>query len=183
MKKFLAFLTIVIFLLCTSPVSAHFLATDKNIGAVLHIDPGDEPLVGQQTSFFFEFKDKDNRFDPKNCDCTFVISNNGNNIYSQPLFQNSSSPTLTNAAVFYTFNQKGAYKIIVNGKPTSPNVFKEFNLKWNLRVDDRGDGNDSAGQNKSFFSTHFLHLIIIGIGAMTFLYLLYNDSKKQKKSR
>src|SRR5882672_6466726 len=69
------FIILVLFFVAT-PVEAHFLASDRNIGAVLHVDPNDQPIAGSQTSFFFEFKDKQNKFKAENCDCTFAIDEN-----------------------------------------------------------------------------------------------------------
>jgi hypothetical protein len=183
MKRLLAALTMIIFLLNTSPVSAHFLATDKNIGAVLHIDPSDDPVIGQQTSFFFEFKDKDNKFDPKNCDCIFLILENGNTIYTQPLYQNNSNPTLSNGSAFYTFRNKGAYEINVTGRSTKRDAFKSFNFKWSLRVEKTAALKNSTNNFSSFFSIHFAHLVIIGMGVSVFFYLIRNNAKKKKVTK
>src|SRR5947207_173429 len=84
-------------------VSAHILQTDKNIGAVLHIDPEDDPIAGEQSGFFFEFKDIQNKFEPKNCTCTISIIRENKEIYSQPLFQDNVNPSLSNSSLFYTF--------------------------------------------------------------------------------
>lgn len=182
MKKIFTVFTTIIFLLNASPVSAHFLVTDKNIGAVLHVDPGDEPVVGQLTSFFFEFKDKDNKFDPKNCECIFTITDSGKTVYTQPLYQNTSSPSLSNGVALYTFSKEGAYEIKVTGKRTAQNEFSSFSLEWNLRVVKGSDGASSAiNSNSSFFSTHTVHLIIIGIGVVVFFVLIKNNSKKKEK--
>src|SRR5437899_1430767 len=101
MKKF--FIFFFSFLLFTnisvSIVEAHVLVYDHDIGAIMHIDPDDAPVAKEQSAFFFEFKDTKNKFDPVNCDCTFTISENGTEIYSQPLFQNSPKPSLSNASV------------------------------------------------------------------------------------
>src|SRR5438270_44822 len=84
-------------------VSAHILQTDGDIGAVLHMDPEDDPIAGVQSAFFFEFKDRQNKFQPKKCNCIFEIEENGKNIYTQPLFQNDANPSLSSTSVFYTF--------------------------------------------------------------------------------
>ena len=104
MKIFFLLLVIVfISLKSVSPVYAHFLATDRNIGAILHVDPNDQPVAGSQASFFFQFLDKQNKFDPQHCDCTFEINENGKTVYSQSLFKSNSNPSLSNASAFYTF--------------------------------------------------------------------------------
>src|SRR5438045_57931 len=95
------FLFTFVFWLNPHIVSAHVLKTDGNIGAVLHIDPDDDPIAGSQASFFFEFKDIQGKFQSQNCDCTFSIAEDGKEIFSQPLFQNNSNPSLTSASVFF----------------------------------------------------------------------------------
>src|SRR5690242_16418271 len=112
MEKKLFIILAFFFVLVTNPVRvfAHFLATDGNIGAVLHVDPNDAPVAGSQTSFFFAFKDKQNKLKPTNCECTFEIIENGINVFSQPLFTNNNS-SLTSANVFYTFPKIDVYEI------------------------------------------------------------------------
>lgn len=188
MKKTLIFifflLSIFVF---TQKAEAHFLATDRNIGAMLHVDPNDEPIAGSQASFFFEFKDKEGKFTPQNCDCTFAIIENGKEIFSQPLFQNIADQNLTNASVFYTFPQRAVYTIHVIGKPLTSNAFQPFMLTWNFRVDQVANGQGSIEQNKSnFFTTHFIHahlIHLIGGGAILLFFLIviaYTQLQKRK---
>ena len=66
-------LFIVLSSLFPSITQAHILITDEGIGAVVHINPDDDPIVDSLTSFFFEFKDQKNKFQPKLCDCRVVI--------------------------------------------------------------------------------------------------------------
>lgn len=132
MKKYLT-LFILCFLLFSPPVFAHVLQSNGAIGAVLHIDPEDDPIVGQQASFFFDFKDKQSKFKPENCECTFSISENGKEIYSQALSNSSAS---------YTFTKKGSYKIKISGKPQENADFKPFVLTYD--VDTEREANSST---------------------------------------
>lgn len=175
MKKIivLTFLLLNIFVF-TPKAQAHFLATDRNIGAILHVDPNDEPFAGSQASFFFEFKDKEGKFTPQNCDCIFSIVENGKEIYSQPLFQNNANQNLTNASVFYTFPQRDVYTIQVIGKPLTPNTFQPFTLTWNFRVDQQTSGQDRTSNNPliaHFIHAHVIHLI--GGGAILLFFLIF----------
>jgi hypothetical protein len=140
-----------------TPTFAHILASDKNIGAVLHVNPNDDPIAGSQTSFFFEFKDKENKFRPDNCDCTFSIIENEREIYAQPLFQDNTDPSLSNASVSYTFPQKDVYRVKVIGKPLSENDFQPFTLTWDFRVDKQV--NQTSQTNNT--STKLLNYIIV----------------------
>lgn len=155
-----------------SPVSAHVLKSDGNIGAVLHIDPDDDPIVGSPAGFFFEFKDKQNRFTPQNCDCTFSVTEDGKQLFSRPLFQNSQNPSLENSSVFFTFPERNVYQVKVSGTPNTPGAFQSFTLTYDVRVareapNQSANPSQTAGQPApSWISTHIPHLIggaIVGI--------------------
>lgn len=184
MKKifFITVISVIVSLSFVQNAKAHFLATDNNIGALLHVDPNDDPPAGEQASFFFEFKDRQNKFQPKNCDCSFSITENGSVIYAQPLFQNNQNPNLTNASVFYTFPQKDVYLVTVVGKPLNPNQFQPFTLSWNFRVDQIASAKPTTATYKlDFFSTHFVHFIGGGIMLLLFLgYIIYTKLQKRK---
>lgn len=159
----------------TPSAQAHFLVTDRNIGAVLHIDPNDEPIAKSQASFFFEFKDKENKFQPTNCNCTFSIVEDSKEIYSTDLFQNNTNPSLSNASVFYTFPERNVYQIKVVGTPKTPDAFQSFVLVWNFRVDQEASvspvsSNGQSQTNSNWFSLHAGHLIAAGA---VFLFLIF----------
>lgn len=146
--------------LSISSVSAHALKTDGNIGAILHIDPDDDPIAGSQSGFLFEFKDKQNKFTPQNCDCTFSIIEDGKEIYVQPLFQNNQNPSLDSASVFFTFPERNVYQIKVAGKPTPSDAFQPFSLVWDVRVARAAPNiaTNSSPVNQSWFLVHLPHL-------------------------
>lgn len=161
-------LIIILFLAFTSQASAHVLKTDGAIGAVLHVDPNDEPKAGEQASFFFEFKDRNGKFDPKNCDCTFKILENGNPLFTQGLFDQSSEPSLSSASVFYTFEKGGVYQIQVIGKPASDGDFQSFRLNYDIRVEN-ADGKPKTETN---FLSDYVPYMIVGL-AVAFLLVYY----------
>lgn len=160
---------------------AHVLITDKNIGAILHIEPDDDPIAGGQSSFFFEFKDTQNKFDPQKCDCTFTILENGNQIYAQPLFQNNRNPNLASASVFYTFPKKDVYQIQVIGRPYTPSDFQPFTLVYNVRV--ARTANQSSVQNSGFFAAHMIQFLIGGIFLLVFAMLIVANYVKGSSNK
>jgi len=115
-------------------IEAHVLKTDGSVGAVIHVSPEDDPVTRESTDFYFEFKDKEGKFIPENCDCNGIILQGGKEVYSAPLFQNSTNPSLENASFSYTFPEKDIYKVQVSGKPTTPGAFEPFTLEWDIRV-------------------------------------------------
>lgn len=123
-----------VFLFSWVPAYAHVLENGPSIGAVMHISPSDDPAAGEQSLIFFEFKDKENRFDPSLCDCVFTVMRNSQKIYTQDLLAGNSQPNLSNINVVYTFPEKDTYKIIVSGKPKKDQAFDEFNLEYEVKV-------------------------------------------------
>lgn len=115
--------------------SAHVLESNNTVGAVMHITPNDNPVAGEESGFFFEFKDKENKFRPDNCTCTFSILQSGKEIYSQSLFQNTTDPSLTNVSILYTFPKKGTYLVKVTGEPTAVGIFEPFTLSYDIMVE------------------------------------------------
>lgn len=185
LKKYF-FLLIIVGLLLKYPglVSAHILKTDGYIGAVLHIDPDDDPIVNKQTGFFFEFKDKQNKFTPQNCNCTFSISEDNKEIFSQPLFQNSTSPSLDSASLFFTFPEKNVYQLKVTGQPNTPDAFQKFTLVYDIRVA-REDSTpqqtvaNSSGGLTDWIKSHVIHLVggFLVLGFLIFVLVKQSRSK------
>jgi len=173
-------LCLLLFFSFPASASAHILATDNNIGSVLHIDPEDDPIVGQQASFFFEFKDKENKFKPQNCDCTFSLIEGGKQIYSQPLFQNNDNPSLNTASIFYTFPQKDVYKVTIIGKPTSPDAFQPFTLNYNVRVSRIADEQTTDTPNNNWFLANIGYL---SAGGIVIIFLIFAFIKKHKQKK
>jgi hypothetical protein len=162
-----------------SPVFAHVLLTDKSIGAVVHINPDDDPIAGQSSDFFFEFKDKDNRFDPRACDCKYQIKQ-GDKIISQgDLFSGGNDPSLENASFNVIFPEVGIYSLTLTGNPINPGQFSNFVLTDSIRVERSSTVNSSTStQSTNFFTDHWIHFVVFGIGLVIFLVLLFFKSKK-----
>ncbi len=178
MKRIFLSLLLLTIILHPQSVDAHVLQTDNSIGAVLHISPDDDPKTGEQSGFFFEFKDKENKFKPENCDCTFAILSKGKEIFSQPLFQDNSDPNLTNASLFYTFPTPDIYQIRVTGKPTTPGAFKDFTLSYDIRVEGKGNKSDAGSLNQNWFTQHLPHILGVGIGIVVLGGVIIKQRKK-----
>lgn len=174
MSLFLAFLFFI-----PQVAFAHVLKIDESIGAVMHIQPEDDPVAGEESSFYFEFKDKKNTFDPKLCECTFSVESNGQELYSQPLFQNNTEPSLTNASVYYTFPKRGVYVIKITGRPLSAGAFDDFTLSFNQRVE---RSSETVTEKKSnWFLDHSPHLSVGIIGFSLVALVFYKKHTKKGK--
>jgi hypothetical protein len=175
-KTLLAFLILALHLLHPATVFAHTLKTDGPIGAVLHIDPEDDPIIGEPAYFFFEFKDKEEKFRAEDCDCVAIISKDGQELATQTL---SADTNLTSSNFSYTFEEKGVYKIEVTGKPLGEATFKNFKLTYDLRVE-RTAGNQPSPGN-SFLGSNF-HFIALGLILVVFVVITTLGKRKTKQT-
>lgn len=184
-KKLISSLILLILFIVASSFSAekvyaHVLQSNGSVGAVLHIDPEDDPIVGQQASFFFEFKDKQNKFNPENCTCIFSILENGKEIFSQPLFQSNTDLNSTNTSVFYTFAKRDVYQVKISGKPfMEKKAFDPFTLTYDIRVSRESEGNNSQSNTRNWLSAHMLHIAIF-VGGLILLIGIFGMQKKRK---
>ncbi len=163
----------------TQKAYAHVLKTDGSIGAVIHINPEDDPIAGQESGFFFEFKDTKKAFSPEKCNCTFTVKQNGQVLNTQSLFQDSANPSLENVSVYYTFPQKGIYTVSVSGTPITPGEFESFTLTWDIRVE-REESSPSISESGNDQNIKYIVLIaavVIIVG------LVLSRKKKPAKSK
>ena len=166
MKVFL----LLFFLATPALVSAHFLVMSGDIGAVLHMDPNDDPIAGQPTAFYLDIKQRSSAFNLANCDCSVALSQDSTNLYSQPL----TSPTFN-----YTFPKKAVYGLDFKGTPLNGATFKPFTLHWDIRIDRSGNTTTAALQPEwlTWLLEHGLHLLPIVAASLFVVYRTATDKK------
>ncbi len=170
---FVSLIILCVFLASPKVASAHVLETDGPIGAVLHIDPDDDPIVGQDAHFYFDFKAKGTSFNLNNCSCNFEILENNNQINSQSL--TSSGQDTTSAHVTFNFPKKGIYQLLVTGTSTNSS-FPDFKLSYDLRVSRESAENK---ESTNFFGKYINIFILVTI-AIVFLAFVFFGNRKPK---
>ncbi len=168
----LLLLIFVCFLSFPTSVFAHVLVKDGSIGAVVHISPEDDPIVGESASFFFEFKDTKNNFELEDCICTVKIRFSGTEVHSEQLSDGSS---LASPSFSYSFPQKGVYKLVVEGSPSTDQSFNSFKLEYDLRVSRTSSGD---GQ-QNFLTENIQYLALVAILLLFLCVAFYNRPKKR----
>lgn len=164
MRKAALFLIIsLINILIPASAYAHQLKTDHAIGAVMHINPDDDPIAGKESSFFFEFKDTQNKFTPAECFCTFSVLHDGNTIVTHELFPSGSSLQSSNAGTVYTFPEKGVYVVRVAGTPRTSGAFQAFQLDYPIRVARSVNTSDNQQPDllNNWWIRHIPHILIL----------------------
>ena len=110
--------------------SAHVLKVDGDIGAVLHINPDDNPTIGGSTDYIMTFDDDSGRFSLPNCDCNVSIIEGGKIIATKPLVISNSEESENH----YTFLKPDVYTMRFTGTPKQPGAFQAFTLNYEVRV-------------------------------------------------
>jgi len=124
----------IVLLLCGLPAvaSAHVLKVDGDIGAVLHINPDDNPTTGSPTDYTVSFHDDTGRFSLPKCICRVSIIENGQIVAAKPLVATSSAVSDDR----YTFLHPAVYTMRFTGQPKAPGAFQPFRLDYAVRVTD-----------------------------------------------
>lgn len=159
--KRLGLLLLFVIMLVPTAASAHVLKTDGQIGVIMHVDPDDDPIAGQPSSFFFEVKDKQNKFKPNNCDCELVITEAGNEIYRQALLAAGSGDFVGSV----TFPKRDVYVATLVGTPVAVGDFQPFKVIYDLRVSRTVAASGTKSSNTPL-------LVIIGAVAVVFVGLV-----------
>lgn len=187
MRFFLSIIFLSIsFITFIGPAHAHTLKTNSTVGAVMHISPEDDPIAGEESGFFFEFKDTENKFKPEDCDCTISILQSDVELASEQLFANNANPSLTNASFFYTFPGRDVYKIKITGKPKTPGAFNEFILEFDQRVERESENpqnpashNAEEIKEENWFISRIPHFIG-GLFVVAFLVFVFRKRGDKK---
>lgn len=126
-----------------APTYAHFLETNGKVGATIHIDPDDDPIVGQPATIYFDIKNKSNTFKLSECNCKVTILKDGRWAFYHPL---------TELSVSYTFPAKGTYTIKLSGTPYDEDAYEPFTMSQTIKVD-RVDSGSTFTLNFSSFAS------------------------------
>jgi hypothetical protein len=151
---------------------AHELETNSEVSVLMHIEPNDHPIAGQESKIYFSFNGKD--FVAEKCECSVIIYQNANQIHISTLAAEKQSFLL------FTFPANGKYKINLTGTPREGAPFEKFSFNYDIDVRDQAATNElmEHDHGDGFFTHHGLHLIIFG-SAFLFLigYLIYDYKK------
>lgn len=159
---------------------AHILDRDDSMGVVIHIDPDDDPIVGEGSTFFFEYKDKENKFQISNCNCFLQIYDpNNEKVFDVNLLEtkisghgHKASNSETAAGIEFVFDDKGVYKIKLNGNPKDGTSFKSFSIEDTIRVERVSKTKIQVHDDKSKFhersAIHLFFFLFIAVAFVVF---------------
>lgn len=182
-KYVLSLLLFVNFISPHSTASAHQVKTTRDVGAILHIEPNDNPRAGERTKAWFALTRKGGKvIRLAECNCQLQV-------YAEP--HASGEPPLLEPALQaltaeryqgvpgteITFPRQGNYQLQLRGKPKTGASFKPFELKFNVtvaagnEVSENVQGTQDVNQNFTqartsglpFWAIASFGLIIVGV--------------------
>ncbi|MEO8065584.1 MAG: hypothetical protein ABI643_01865 [Candidatus Doudnabacteria bacterium] len=161
--------------------SAHLYETDGSVTVLLHSNPDDDPIVGAAAALFFQIDDTANRFDQAQCDCSVEISKQGKKLFSSSLLRIGGA-SIYAYTVPFTFPEKAVYSIVVTGKPKESELFQDFQVKYDLRVDrDQGQEATPATNSTSGRSAKLIAIIAVGFVVLAGLVIFFKSKRKSKQ--
>jgi hypothetical protein len=183
------FLLIAFLLSFSSGVFAHTVKSDNEVGAVMHINPSDEPKAGQESVLNFEFKDKDGVFSLDNCSCDLLINLNGEELFSTKLTAVSETSDLS-ASITYVFPKPGNYNIQISGEPVDDKSYKNFNLSFEAPVTGAATPSPTAVPREEpessvskWFAEHVIHLAGAVLLAGFLVFALIKQARDGKRKQ
>ncbi len=148
---------------------AHVLIQDStvNVGAVLHINPDDDPVAGQSSELYFDIQDANSRVRiPYEGYQLLVTDETGQTKQIVTSFHD------TNVIATYVFPTQGLYRLELKSAPKY-DQFQKVSLRYSLRVG-RGIGHVTS---RSYDWTS--PLIIGSLGGVVLLAVLVINNRKQ----
>lgn len=147
---------------------AHVLLTDTkaNIGAVLHINPDDDPIAGQTNQLYFDVQDKGSKV---------RITYSGYELLINDELGKTAKPALeianTTLIASYNFPRQGLYKLTLRSK-SSYEQFQKVAMTYSLRVS-RGTINPT--ETKEEYPLATVTAMGAGIALAVLAILAYNN--------
>jgi hypothetical protein len=136
--KFFSFCLLLTYFGLFNPIAySHELVADKDVGALMHIEPSDDPKVGVSSKVWFDLVKKGGqKVSLAECDCVFSLyKGTARTALVQPrLMDSKAEETKSVLSAQITFPERGAYRLVLSGKPKGKTIFTPFTLRWTVRA-------------------------------------------------
>ena len=129
-------------LLLTTPVLAHSVEISDQVAGTLHIEPDDNPRMGEKVQAWFALTSRGGKIIPlSKCDCQLSVyalpRSQGDQPILNPILQAVNVGQYQEIpGAFITFPQIGSYELEISGKANtdSSNNYLDFNLNYTVNV-------------------------------------------------
>lgn len=140
-KAFRPLLTLLLVFAAITGAQAHDLKANRTVGALMHIQPDDNPQAGSATVTWFGLVKRGGEPVPlKDCDCNLAIYSGskaaGAALLTPGLREGKVEGEVGNKdrlLADVTFPKAGPYTLVLSGKPGTAS-FKPFKFQWLVRA-------------------------------------------------
>jgi hypothetical protein len=133
MKK-ITFFIAAVFLL-PSIAFAHQVKSDRDIAVTMHMDPQDDPVVGEQATVYFSIKDFASKFKVDDCECRVQIMDNSRVLFDQQVATKADQAYGSDVLeIPVVFPERAIYFLHITGK-SKTSAFQEFTINYDIRID------------------------------------------------
>jgi hypothetical protein len=131
-------------MLALTPALAHDLVRDGDVGALLHIEPDDNPIVGKANPTWFEVNQRGGRaVTTTNCDCVLNVYAGSVKPGAKPVATLPVKTSGRRLGASVTFPNDGAYTLVLSGKARAGATFRPFSLAFVVRAGGAGTAPDT----------------------------------------
>jgi hypothetical protein len=137
MMKYALLLAFMLLGFSSASIYSHELAADKNVGALMHIEPNDDPKVDVSSKVWFDLVKKGGqKISLDECDCIFSVYKGTTRtpVVTPTLTESTAEETKSVLSAQVTFPERGAYRLVLSGKPKGKKIFNPFTLRWTVRA-------------------------------------------------
>jgi hypothetical protein len=113
---------------------AHEIQDDGDMSVLLHMEPEDSPIVGQEATLYFSFTEASDKFKVLDCDCELKITDGNAQVKSLALSEVAESFGANVYTTNVTFPKKGVYTVDLAGKSKTA-AFADFHVDWFVRIE------------------------------------------------
>jgi hypothetical protein len=128
------------FLSLTSPVTAHTVETDANVGATFHIEPDHNPRAGETARAWFALTRQGGELIPlEQCNCQLRVKSQSSELKDaslpKPQLKAVAAEQYQNIpGADIVFPKAGIYQLEISGSPKGNAQFKAFKLAYEVTV-------------------------------------------------
>ncbi len=120
---------------------AHEIVRDGDVGALLHIEPDDVPVLGRANRTWFETNLRGGRpVTLANCTCVLRVYAGSVREGAKPVATPRLRTVQNKLTADLTFPAEGAYTLVLTGAPRTGATFRSFRLEWVVRAGNADPG-------------------------------------------
>jgi hypothetical protein len=170
---------------------AHEVKLQNDISVTLHMEPQDDPVVGEPGELFLSFKDFQNRFNIDDCDCSAKVFSKDKVLFNGHLSEKAGESFGSNSVVINTiFPKKAIYTVSLIAK-SKTGVFPDVKMDFFVRIARESTGQTAQSRNipqnevsKEKFKDLAVYILpgVVLVGGVIIILIKFRSAKRREKT-